>query len=204
MRIICTVIALSILIISAIPAIGENGQTNKNASVFEGDKFAYVIYPPNGFKLVTDEAADSGYSLAFIPKGQTYSNANIVIDVNVFKVKKKNADAEYLKELIKDDINQMKNHFGKGLRIIAVDSVYNTNKRLLPTFYFNDPNRFIPTVMMSYFNGQSEIVIFQLSIAQNQPRFKAEEIYLNCVSAFKTLIKEDIEQRNRRLKADNK
>ena len=204
MRIICTVIALSILIVPGLIAVGENGQTNKNASVFEGDKFAYVIYPPNGFKLVTDEAADSGYSLAFIPKGQTYSNANIIIDVNVFKVKNKSADDSYLKELIKDDINQMRGHFGRGLTIRAVDSVYNTNKRLLPTFYFDDPSRFIPTVMMSYFNGESEIIIFQLSIGKNQPRVKAEEVFLNCVSAFKSLIKEDIEQRNLRLKADNK
>jgi len=204
MRIICTVIAISFLIAPGLIAVGENGQTNKNASVFEGDKFAYVIYPPNGFKLVTDEAADSGYSLAFIPKGQTYSNANIVIDVNVFKVKSKKADDVYLKELIKDDINQLRSHFGQGLNIIAVDSVYNANKRLLPTFYFHDSNRFIPTSMMSYFNGESEIIIFQLSIGQNQPRVKAEEIFLNCVSAFKSLIKEDISQRNERLKTANK
>ncbi len=204
MRIICTALALSILIISGLNAVGENGQVNKNASVFEGDKFAYVIYPPNGFKLVTDEAADSGYSLAFVPKGQTYSNANIIIDVNVFKLKNKKADDTYLKELIKDDITQLRGQFGNGLIIRAVDSVYNTNKRLLPTFYFNDAKRFIPTVMMSYFNGGSEIIIFQLSIGQSQPRVKAEEIFLNCVRAFKTLIKEDIDKRNLRLKTANK
>jgi len=203
MRNICTVAVMALLIVLGLNA-GENGQTNKNASVFEGDKFAYVIYPPNGFKLVTDEAVDSGYSLAFIPKGQTYTNANIVIDVNVFKVKTKNADDVYLKELIKDDIGQLRSHFGKGLTISAVDSVYNTNKRLLPTFYFDDPNRFIPTVMMSYFNGGSEVIIFQLSIGKNQPRVKAEEIFLNCVNAFKSLIKEDIEKRNQRLKTASK
>jgi len=198
-RKILLIAAWSIFIIFGISAVGGTDQTDKNVSLFEGAEFAYVIYPPNGYQVITDEAIAAGYSIAFIPEGQSYKSASVTIDVNIFRLEKAKADNAYVIDLIKDDIKQLKKHFGKGLAIRTVDSVFNANKRLMPTLYFNDSSRFIPTVMMSYFNGKSEIIIFQLSIGRNQPRIRAEEIYLDCLGAFKSLIKGDINQRNKKL-----
>ncbi len=199
MRKILVIAAFSFSFISGLSSDGGAERSDRNVSVFEGAKYAYVIYPPAGFKLVTDEAADSGYSLAFIPQGQSYKSASVTIDVNIFRLEKVKADNAYVIDLIKEDIKQLKKHFGPGLTIRTVDSVFNANKRLMPTLYFNDTSRFIPTVMLSYFNGQTEIIIFQLSINRNTPRIEAEEIFLDCLGAFKSLIKGDINERNKKL-----
>ncbi len=199
MRRILLAAVLSLPAILGISALGSSDKADKNISVFEGADYAYVIYPPGGYQLITEQAIEAGYSLAFIPEGQTYENASVIIDVNIFRLEKAKADNAYVIELIKDDIKQVRKHFGKSLTIHTVDSVFNANKRLMPTLYFNDSSRFIPTVMMSYFNGRSEIIIFQLSIGRSQPRFEAEDVFMDCLGAFKSLVKGDINQRNKKL-----
>jgi len=178
--------------------ISFGGDTvESNVSVFEGEEYAYVIYPPAGYQLITDEAADAGYSMAYIPRGHSYDNAKVVIDINIFKMTDNTADDAFVTGLVADDIMQLKKQYGKGLTVRPVDSVYNANNMLLPTFYFNDTTKFIPTVMLGYFNGKTEIIIFQLSINKVQPRFEAEEVFLECVNSFKSLIKGDINERNK-------
>lgn len=192
-------VALLCLAANSISSPRSTDFLDKSVSMFEGQEYAYVIYPPNGYQLVTDDAKAAGYSLAFIPLGQSYKNASVTIDVNIFRVEKAKADNAYMIDFILDDINQLKKHFGKRLVIRTVDSVFNANKQMMPTLYVNDSSRFIPTVMLSYFNGKSEIIIFQLTIGRTQPRFEAEEIYLACINAFKSLIKGDINERNKKL-----
>jgi hypothetical protein len=111
----------------------------------------------------------------------------------------KPADDAFVTTLVSEDIKMLKSQYGRNLAVRAVDSVYNANGKLLPTFYFNDTSKFIPTVMLSYFNGKSEIIIFQLSIGKTQKRVEAEETYLDCVRSFKSLIKGDINERNKKL-----
>ena len=183
---------------------GNSSHLDKNVSVYEGQEYAYVIYPPNGYQVINDEAIAAGYSFAFIPMGQKYKSASVAIDVNILRLEKARADNAYMIDFIKEDIKQLKKHFGRGLTIRTVDSVFNDNRQMMPTLYVNDTGRFIPTVMLSYFNGVSEIVIFQLSIRENQLRSQAEEVFLNCVEAFKSLVKGDINERNKRLGSKDK
>ncbi|MGH8016165.1 MAG: hypothetical protein ACREBV_08245 [Candidatus Zixiibacteriota bacterium] len=199
MRKFSAIVLLTFCASAAFAQSGGGDRLDKNVSMFEGKEFAYVIYPPAGYELVTDEAVEAGYSMAYIPKWQKYENAHIVIDINIFKMTNTAADDAFITTLVAEDIKMLKKQYGSGLTVRAVDSIYNANGKLVPTFYFNDTTRFIPTVMMSYFNGKSEIIIFQLSIGKTQKRVEAEEIYLDCVSSFKSLIKGDINERNKKL-----
>lgn len=187
--------------IIALPSVA---QVDSNAAAFEGVEFTYIFYPPKGFVAISDEAIDAGYSLAYIPEGQSYDSADITIDINIFHLKDTKADKAFMTELIKDDLLKVKSHFGQNLIMRQVDSVTNAGGFPLITIYFNDTTRFIPTVMMSYFNGISEIVIFELSISKKQPRFKAEQVFTDCISAFKSLKSGDIEERNERQRKSGK
>ncbi|HEX2897472.1 MAG TPA: hypothetical protein VHP63_05410 [candidate division Zixibacteria bacterium] len=199
-----TALAFFCLAAYGIAGSEKSGYLDKNVSVYEGEKYAYVIYPPNGYQTIYDEAMAAGYSFSFIPLGQKYKTAKVAIDVNILRLEKAQADNAYMIGFIKEDIKQLKKHFGKGLSIRTVDSVFNDTHVMMPTLYVNDTSRFVPTVMISYFNGVSEVIIFQLSINRNQPRPQAEEAFLNCIEAFKSLVKGDINERNKKLGSKNK
>ncbi len=178
----------------------EEVALDSNVAFFEGEKYNYIMYPPDGFQLITDEVKSAGYSLAFVPEGQLYDSADITIDINIFRFKQKRSKVDFFNELIKDDTRQIRKHYGKTLFIRPVDSVFNKDGRLLPTFYFNDSTRFIPTVMMSYFDGANEVLIFELTIKRLQPKFVAEQKFTECLGKFRTLKSGDIKERNKRMR----
>ncbi len=178
----------------------DEAALDSNVAFFEGEQYNYVMYPPDGFQLITDEVKSAGYSLAFVPEGQLYDSADITIDINIFRFKQKRSKVDFFSELIKDDTLQIRKHYGKTLVIRPVDSVFNKDGRLLTTFYFNDSTRFIPTVMMSYFDGANEVLIFELTIKRLQPKFVAEQKFTECLGKFRTLKSGDITERNKRLR----
>ena len=182
----------------------EDVALDSNTAFFEGVTYDYILYPPDGFQLITDEVKSAGYSLAFVPEGQLYDSADVTIDVNIFRFKKKKNKVDFFRELIKDDTLQIRKHYGKTLVIRPVDSVFNKDGKLLPTFYFNDSSRFIPTVMMSYFDGTNEVLIFELTIKRLQPKFVAEQKFTECLGKFRTLIRGDITERNKRMREKKK
>ncbi len=199
MRKLNRIILFAVLLIASCPH-AEEVALDSNTAFFEGEKYNYIIYPPDGFQLITDEVKSAGYSLAFVPEGQLYDSADITIDINIFRFKKKKNKVDFFSELIKDDTLQIRKHYGKTLLIRPVDSVFNKEGKLLPTFYFNDSTRFIPTVMMSYFDGAHEVLIFELTIKRLQPKFVAEQKFTECLGKFRTLIRGDITERNKRLR----
>ena len=187
-----------LFIASSTPA--DEVALDSNVAFFEGKKYNYIMYPPDGFQLITDEVKSAGYSLAFVPEDQLYDSADITIDINIFRFKKKKNKVDFFSELIKDDTIQIRKHYGKTLLIRPVDSVFNKDGKLLPTLYFNDSTRFIPTVMMSYFDGDNEVLIFELTIKRLQPKFVAEQKFTECLGKFRTLIRGDIAERNKRMR----
>ncbi|MEE8405032.1 MAG: hypothetical protein V3S17_06550, partial [candidate division Zixibacteria bacterium] len=197
MRKLNRIILFAVLLIASCPH-AEEVALDSNTAFFEGEKYNYIIYPPDGFQLITDEVKSAGYSLAFVPEGQLYDSADITIDINIFRFKKKKNKVDFFSELIKDDTLQIRKHYGKTLLIRPVDSVFNKDGKLLPTFYFSDSTRFIPTVMMSYFDGAHEVLIFELTIKRLQPKFVAEQKFTECLGKFRTLIRGDITERNKR------
>ncbi|MCH7948339.1 MAG: hypothetical protein IIC66_11135 [candidate division Zixibacteria bacterium] len=188
----------ALLIASSLHA--DEVALDSNVAFFEGEKYNYIMYPPDGFQLITDEVKSAGYSLAFVPEGQLYDSADITIDINIFRFKQKRSKVDFFSELIKDDTLQIRKHYGKTLVIRPVDSVFNKDGKLLPTFYFNDSTRFIPTVMMSYFDGANEVLIFELTIKRLQPKFVAEQKFTECLGKFRTLKSGDITERNKRMR----
>ncbi len=199
MRKLNRIILFAALLITS-SAHAEKVALDSNTAFFEGEKYNYIIYPPDGFQLITDEVKSAGYSLAFVPAGQLYDSADITIDINIFRFKKKKNKVDFFSELIKDDTLQIRKHYGKTLLIRPVDSVFNKDGKLLPTFYFNDSSRFIPTVMMSYFDGAHEVLIFELTIKRLQPKFVAEQKFTECLGKFRTLLRGDIAERNKRMR----
>ena len=155
---------------------------DSNVALYQGTRLNYVIGPPYRFRLVIDEAILDGYSLAFVDNSATYDSAAVLIAVSIFSL----GDNSFA-DVLASDTESIREHYGAGLSIRPVDPVINAVGQPVTTFFIDDKRRFIPTVMVSYYDGGTEIVIFELSIAENYPRFVAEQAYVDCLSRFKVL-----------------
>jgi hypothetical protein len=176
---------------SAVASI-ETAAVDSNTAFFEGVSYSYVMPAPRGFVLNTVESTDDGYSFAFLIKGLEYAESPALIGVNLFSIVDSSGQS-MVASLIEADTLALRNHFGNSIAINPVEGIAAHTGQLLPTFYLHAPERFIPNVMTAYFDGTEELVVFELTIAEGYPRFKAEESFLECIRKFRALIKKKID-----------
>ncbi len=155
---------------------------DRNTAFYKGESLNYVIFPPDHFQMVDWEATGDGYSFAFIPTDQTYDHADLMIGVNIFKIRGLTFD-----EVVSGDTVALREHYGREISIWPVDSVYTASGQTVPTFFINDPARFIPNVMISYVDGQTEILVFELVISDRVARVRAEDAFIECLEKLKVL-----------------
>lgn len=182
---------ISLILLAATSTVAEQVQYDSSTAFYEGQTVAYTIPPPPGFKMVINEASENGYSFAFIPNDESYALASRTISVTFYSLDQI-GDGPVLEELVKSDTAEIRRFYGGTVTIRAVDSISNASGELLGCFYVNDTARFIPTVMVSYYNGSTEVLIFELSVSDNYPRFKAEQTYVDCIAGFKVLPKKKL------------
>ncbi len=177
----------SCLIAASASAEDSQYELDSNVAFFEGETRSYVIRAPRNFVMVTDEATDDGYSLAFVPAKETYATAAATVGVTYYKL----TENEFT-DVLDSDTAAMRNHYGPGLVMRPVDSVRNFVGEILTTFYLDDKSRFIPAVMAAYYDGGTEMLIFELNITEDGlPRFVAEGLFTECLTRFKVLRKGD-------------
>ena len=188
MRPIWTILILTLVAAGSISA-EQPYVLDSNTAFFEGVEIAYVFNPPPNMKLITEPANEDGYSFAFIAETDEYKNAGALVGVTIFTL-----GANAFDSVVAADTSAIREHYGGALTITSVDSVTAFDGTPLPTFFIDDETRFIPTVIISYFDGGSEIVLFELSITENGlPRFLAERLYTSCIQHFKALKKGTLE-----------
>jgi hypothetical protein len=155
---------------------------DSNTAFYEGETLNYVIYPPEGFRMVDWDATADGYSFAFVPEDAVYEEADQVIGVNIFKIR-----GLAFEDVVTSDTAAVREHFGDEIAIWPVDSVFSASGQLLPTFYFNDPSRMLPNVMMAYVDGQTELLVLELVITDRATRLFAEDAFMECLRKIKVL-----------------
>jgi hypothetical protein len=163
---------------------------DSNTAFYEGEAISYVIKPLPRFRLVTHEAKFDGYSFAFVPDSTVYDSAGIIIGVHIYKTRGMAFD-----RALADDTGSIRKYYGENLMINPVESVYNELGAELTTFYLNIRKQFIPNVMISYFDGGTELIIFELVISPDVIRVTAEEAFMETLRHFKTLKKGDLSSR---------
>ena len=180
-----TIAAALIFALCLAPGLiaGPNADTlDSNTAFYEGESLRYVIPAPRHFRMVTDEAANDGYSFAFIPKTEPYDSSSVMIGVNIYKIRGMKFEA-----VIVSDTLSMRQHYGPSVDIRQVDPLTSSTMDPLTTFYLNIDRGFIPNAAMAYFDGGTEIVIFELVISEDVLRFKAEELFADCIKHFRPL-----------------
>ncbi len=155
---------------------------DSNTAFYEGESLRYMIPAPRHFKMVTDEAANDGYSFAFIPKAEQYDSASVMIGVNIYKIR-----GMKFENVIAGDTTSLRQHYGPSVAIRPVEPLTSYTMDPLTTFYLNVDHGFIPNAAMAYFDGGTEIVIFELVLTEDVLRFKAEELFVDCVKHFRPL-----------------
>jgi hypothetical protein len=175
--------------------------TDSSSAFYEGAADAYVFHPPDGFRLVIDEAAGDGNSFAFVPESQDYDSAEVMVGVTIYSAGGDTLDQAAFTSFIAEDTAAIRSYYGDSLEIWPVDSMVTGNDTFLPTFYFNRDTGFVPTVMVSYYRGPSELVILELLISDRFPRFKAEPVFDQTLRRFKVLPKASLD--GERASSDN-
>ncbi len=181
MRKVSLLLTLTFVLVSAMAAYGQT-VIDSNTAFYQGENLRYVFPPARQLKMVSAEAIADGYSFAFIPRGDVYDSASMIVGVNIYKIRGLNFDS-----VITTDTSALHSHYGADVIIRPVDSVVAGSGEALRTFYIDSKKRFLPNVMVSYFNGGTEMVIFELVIAPQSIRPKAEELYMACLTSFKAL-----------------
>jgi hypothetical protein len=185
---ICQILPGIVLSFSSLfAAVGPDHSLDSNTAFYEGKELNYIIPAPNRFKMIIEEAAIDGYSFAFIPDSAGYADAEMMVGVNIYKIRGLDFD-----QVIARDTASMRKHFGREISIFPVDSIFNSNGQILPTFYLSDQSRFIPTIMISYYNSGDELIIFELVITESVFKAKAEDIFMDILRHFKTLMIGDL------------
>ena len=181
----------AIFLLSGVLLAGQPGYTlDSNSAFYEGESLNYVMSPPDGFRLVTYKAKFDGYSLAFIPDDEIYDSASVIIGVHIYKIR-----GMSFNEALVEDTNSIRGYYGKNLIINPIESLTNASHQKLTSFYLDNKQQFIPNVMISYFDGGSEMIIFELVIRDDVTRFKTEEPFVQCVQRFRSLKKGELSAR---------
>ncbi len=189
-----TLIIFLILVGLARPAIAtEQYVVDSNAVLFEGDSLNYILLPPPGFKLETAAAQGDGLSLAFIPDADTYDSAAALIGLTFMRL-----GPNAFGTVVEVDTTAIRRHYGEAVSITLVDSIANFHGERVKTFYIDDDRDFIPTVMVSYYDGGHEILIAELVVSETGlPRFMAEELYVSCLQRFRVIKRGRLENAGR-------
>ena len=192
MRILVSFI-LTLFVAAVVWAGPDETGLDNNTAFYEGAKLSYIISPPGGFVMVTDPAVADNYSFAFIPEDVAYDSAEVRIGINIFTIKEEKKGKITIDDIITDDTTAIRGHFGPTLDIYEVDSMVTKSGYVIRNFFLNDSTTFIPNVMFSYLDGGNEVLIFDLSITLEYPRFMAEQVYMECLEKLKILVKGKLE-----------
>ena len=160
--------------------------TDSNTAFYKGDGMNYVFSPPNGFKMEDKDVINDGYSFAFIPENENYDSANVIVGITIYNLALYKEHYTF-EQILTDDTTSIRKQYGRKMAIWPVDSMFNFNGEIVPTYYFNHPDNFIPVVMTSYYDAGSDMIIIDLSINDMYPRFQAEEIFDESLGRFKVL-----------------
>ena len=155
---------------------------DSNVAFYEGETLNYVVYPPDGFGMLIDEPTRDGYSFAFVPEGVGYDTADVLVGVNIYKIRGLKFD-----DVLTEDTLNIRSHFGDDVLIRPVDSVMAWYGDLFTVFYIDLKQAFIPNVMIGYFDGGTEMLIFELVISEKAVRPQAEAQYIQCLQKMKAM-----------------
>ncbi|MBD3402381.1 hypothetical protein GF420_05755 [candidate division GN15 bacterium] len=169
-------------------SIDTDEPVDTNTAFYEGESLNYVFHPPASFKMVSRAAQDDGYSFAFVPNDASYDSSEVLIGVNIYKIRKLDID-----EVIEADTANLRLHYGGDVEIHEVDSIQAYNGDPARTFYINSPERYLPNVMIAYVNGETELIIFELVIAETAVRFAAEEKFVGAIRNLRIMPKRELD-----------
>jgi hypothetical protein len=182
--------ALSVILLTGSLSAHDQRQALDSSTVFYlGQTQNYIVYAPGGFRMVVDSAVHDGYSFAYVPDNERYDSCSLMITGVFYRLDPQSRKEKSFAAVLSADTADVRSHYGKSLTFAPLDTVRIATGEALRAFYLDDKTRFIPNVMVAYLDGGTEALIFELTIADLYPRFKAEEVYFRFLSNIKVLKK---------------
>lgn len=190
MRSIFLVIIILIVTASRTGAIEPNFSLDSNTAFYEGEQFNYVMSPPDGFRMVSYKARFDGYSFAFVPEDDTYDSARVLIGIHIYKIRGLSFD-----EALTSDTIAIGKHYGASASLRQLDPIPLKTGGSAHAFYFDAHSGFIPNVMIAYYSGDTELIVYELVIRPDARKVRAEEIFVEAVGQFKALKRAELGQK---------
>jgi hypothetical protein len=134
--------------------------------------------PPGGWLLALEKAQADGYSAAFYPEDTDYETAERVIFIWIYKNDSLTFNqfiSQHSSEYIRQDSQTV---------IIAADSLYVNDSVVIKIFEFDDPGGISTLAEVAYIDLKTEIVIYELNIADRESFITAEGEFLEALRRF--------------------
>ena len=184
------IITLILIIFSSAAGNEPEFTLDSNSAFYEGEQYNYVMSPPVGFRMVTYKAKFDGYSFAFVPAQQIYDSAQIMIGIHIYKIR-----GLTFEEALTSDTISINKHYGNSAKLRPIDPIPLQVGGSAQTFYFDTPIGFVPNVMISYYCGGAELIVYELVIQPSAQKLKAENQFVQAVGMFRALKRAELGQK---------
>jgi hypothetical protein len=165
-------------------AIGQE-IPDSNYAIYAGEKFFFIMAAPDGWNLALEEAQASGYSAAFYPSESEYLSAKQIIYIWIFKkdslTYNEFVSADSSNYLLRDD----------SIAFIAGDSMHINDSIMIKILDFRDPGGYSMLAKVAYIDMISEVVVYELNIANREGFIEAENKFIRALRKFSILTKGD-------------
>ncbi len=177
----------SLLSFTAMNANNDYTDVLVNSAYYDGLHLTYVIPPPAQFKMVVEPARTDGYSFGFIPTDAIYDSAGIIIGVTIINLIDEDTADHPFETIITEDTLEIRQFYGNTLEIQPADSMFNSNGEFVIAMKLRAPDRHIPTSLVAYYNGTTEMLIFEVLTKAWFPQYTASDILRECLTDFRVL-----------------
>lgn len=176
-----------LLAVLLCPTLKANEALDSMCAYFGGEHIDYVLSAPSGCRLDDSASIADGYACAFLPTTADYPSSPFLIGIHFFRIRGMSfADA------MAQDTSNLREHFGPSLRFVADSPLRNKSGKSLTilSLYLNDRPAELRTV--AYFNGGTEIVMFELLTPNHQSAPEAVRLLAETIARFSSTTRKEL------------
>ena len=177
-------IIISLLIISSVADAREKKE--RDFIYYESEEYTCRFEAPEHWRFDLENARLDNYSAAMFPDSNEYYNADMIIYIQLFGLKK----YTFRQFVTADSLAYLKDN--PGLKFIKTDSVLNYRKEnYIPYFETEDPGAGINIAFVGYIPAGNEIVIYEMNIKDRHIYSEAQARFREALAGFSIIEKKD-------------
>ena len=152
-------VAVFLILAAGFSAAFAREPADTNYAYYEGETYSYTLEAPDKWTLNLEDAYADGYTAALYPEEESYINSKMTIYIWIFK----NDSYTFQDFISADSAHYLKED--ENLEFWGTDSLGIDSGSYAIILQLDDPGGASELAMIGYINAVTEIVIFELHIA---------------------------------------